>query len=106
MMVSGLRDLAYQAGAVPPRAAEASTMNITAIAANTVQTVAAQPKRYTPKFARLMQEIRQADPVLASAIQAQIVAAQSAERNARRLLAKYSIAKCRVPVLSFYGAGK
>ena len=79
---------------------------------NTTQTtpaikpIGSLPRRYSPKFVRLMQEIRQANPALADAIQEQIVAAQSAERNARRLLAKYRIAKCRVPVLSFYRAGK
>lgn len=57
------------------------------------------PRRYSPKFAQLMQGIRHADRDLADAIQEQIVLAQVAEKKARRLLAQYRIAKRRAPVL-------
>ncbi|PCJ55286.1 MAG: hypothetical protein COA70_03360 [Planctomycetota bacterium] len=64
------------------------------------------PRRYTAKFARLMQEIRQVNPALADAIREQIVTAQTAERTARRMLTRYRIAKRRVPVLNFFKAGR
>lgn len=60
------------------------------------------PRRYSPKFARLMRQIRAADPCLADDIQAQIRAAQAAERKARHLLARFRIATRRVKIHDFY----
>ncbi len=64
------------------------------------------PRRFPPRFARLMREIRKADPALAAAIRREIVAAQTAERRVRSLLARYRITCRRVPVLHFLAAAK
>jgi len=68
-----------------------------------IPTIGSLPRHYSPKFARLMQEIRQANQDLANAIQDQIATTQAAERKVRSLLAQYRIATRRVPVLDFYG---
>ena len=57
------------------------------------------PHRFPPQFARLMREIRKFDNQLAKDIREQIVKSQVAEREARLLLSKYRIRKCRRPVL-------
>lgn len=59
------------------------------------------PRRFSPKFARLMREIRRSRPSLADGILHEIQAAQAAERRANRLLAQYRIGKRRVPILRF-----
>jgi hypothetical protein len=64
------------------------------------------PRRYAPKFARLMREIRQSNVELADAIHEQIVRAQIAERKAHRLLARYRISKRRAPVLHLFARFK
>jgi hypothetical protein len=86
-----------------PQLPEESKMNKTALKATTLNpSLGSRPRRYAPEFARLMREIRKKNPALADSIQAQIVAAQTAEKKACRLLAQYRLTKRHTPVLNFF----
>ena len=63
--------------------------------------VGSLPRRYAPRFARLMREIRRTDAGLADAIREQLVISQLAERKARRLLARYRISQRKTSILRF-----
>lgn len=64
------------------------------------------PLRCSRSFARLLREIRVADPELAQRIREQACAAQAAAKEVRRLLARHRLRVRRVPVLSFPRAAR
>lgn len=66
-----------------------------------VRPIGSLPRRFPARFAKLMREIRKADPALAAAIRREIVTAQEAEHRVRRLLARYRIQRRRTPLLHF-----
>ena len=59
------------------------------------------PIRVSPRFARLLRKIHQEQPSLAQQIREQVHAAMQAERQVRRLLARYRLTQRRGQLLRF-----